>query len=202
MPPNKDHPTASETMIDLLAQAAAGDRQAQQRVLERYWPVIRQAVRGRKNRLGQKLAAREETQDLEQSAAIRILAELGKHEWRGRGAFAAWIRRLAEVEVIDAYRHHSAQKRDAGAEQSGDEERLVAPMARSFESRFDDQHRLGELLAHVQRLKDEYGAALLMHHMGFSHAEIGETLDCTTEAARKLVSRGRIKLLALMKEGG
>ena len=75
-------------------------------------------------------------------------------------------------------------------------------MARSAESKFDDQDRLTELLKNVQRLKSEYGAALMMHHMGFSHGEIGETLGCTTEAARKLVSRGRIQLLDLMQEDG
>ena len=44
-------------------------------------------------------------------------------------------------------------------------------------------------------LKEEYGAALLMHHLGFSHAEIGAALECTPEAARKLVTRARKRLL-------
>jgi RNA polymerase sigma-70 factor (ECF subfamily) len=193
-------PTASEALIELLEAAATGDRGAQDDLLRRYWPVIRQAVRGRKNRLGQKMAAREETQDLEQAAAIKVLGELEKHEWRGRSAFANWIRKLADFEVVDAFRHHSAKKRDAGAEEPARDDQLVRPGGRSMESKFDDQHRLSGLLEQIERLQGDYGAALLMHHMGFSHAEIGDTLGCTAEAARKLVSRGRIKLLQLVDQ--
>jgi len=195
-----EQPTASEALIELLEGAASGDRGAQEDLLRRYWPVIRQAVRGRKSRLGQKMAAREETQDLEQAAAIKVLGELPKHEWRGRSAFANWIRKLADFEVVDAFRHHSAQKRDAGVEDHADAEHAGPPPLRSIESKFDDRHRLAGLLQQISKLQGDYGAALLMHHMGFTHAEIGEALGCTAEAARKLVSRGRIKLLELVEK--
>jgi RNA polymerase sigma factor (sigma-70 family) len=193
--------TASDVLIELVQNAAEGDREAQQSLIEKYWPVIRHAVRARKSRLGPRLGAREETEDLEQSAAMRVLGDLAQHRWQGRSSFAAWIKRLSELEVVDAFRHHVAQKRDVGMEAPLDPE---APRmtSRSPESRFDDDVRFDRLLAEVEQLKSEYAAALLMHHLGFSHAEIGETLGCTPEAARKLVTRARLRLLERVGDVG
>jgi len=198
-PPPARRSTASQALEDLVCAAADGDRAAQQHLMERYWAVIEQAVRGRKNRMGQRLAAREETQDLAQSAAIKVLGELDKHSWQGRSAFAAWVKKLARYEVVDAYRHHSAKKRDAAAELPQSRADRAVRALRSAESVYDAQHAASRLLDEVRQLKPEYGAALLMHHLGFSHAEIGESLGCTAEAARKLVSRGRTSLLKLRK---
>lgn len=185
-----------------MAEAAGGDRAAQEELLARYWPLIVQAVRARRHRMGRGQAGRDETQDLEQKAAIRVLGELGRHEWRGLSSFGAWIKKLSDLEVIDQHRHHSAKKRDAAQDAGLSQmERGPFPMGAigpSMESRIDRQDRLDELLSRVQSLKPEYGSALIMHHLGFSHAEIGEALGCTTEAARKLVSRARIRLLGGM----
>lgn len=189
--------TESQIVEELVAAAAEGDRSAQTQLLERYWPLIRATVRGRKNRLSNKLAAREETQDLEQVVAIKLLNVLPKHAWRGGSAFAAWIKKLASNEVLDTYRRHGAQKRDAHAEQSLEPGVELQQPARSAESRFDDHRRFDTLMKQIQELKDEYGAALMMHHLGFTHAQIGEALGCTPEAARKLVARARRKLLEI-----
>lgn len=191
------HTQTAQVLEEIVLSAAKGEREAQDVLLRKYWPLIRAAVRGRKNRLGQKLRAREETQDLEQAAALKLLNELGKHEWRGPSAFAAWVRQLAEHGVIDAYRHHRAQKRDMANEATASHADFAREMLRSPESLVDDQKKLTLLLQDLERLKGEYAAALLMHHMGFAHGEIGETLGCSAEAARKLVSRSRTKLLSL-----
>jgi RNA polymerase sigma factor (sigma-70 family) len=187
--------TASEALESLVAAAAGGQRQAQEELLARFWPLIRYTVRARKNRLGRRLAAREETEDLEQSAAMKVLRELDAHEWRGSSAFAAWVKKLASVEVIDVYRHHSAQKRDAAADTAVSRAEQLPADLRSMESKVEDAGRMQELLRDIAGLKEEYGAALLMHHLGFAHQEIADALGCTPEAARKLVTRARKRLL-------
>ena len=179
---------------ELIRGAVRGDRDAQHILLERYWPVIRLAVQGRKSRMGSAVAARDDTQDMAQDAALRILNDLREHEWRGSNAFAAWIRRLANTEVIDRYRYHRAQKRDAARDQRHEQSPLVAPEDHSPESRMDDHRKIEQLMLRMEKLKPEYGAALLMHHMGFSHQEVADALDCSPEAARKLVVRARVKL--------
>ena len=43
----------------------------------------------------------------------------------------------------------------------------------------------------MQELPQNYHQALVMHHMGHSHAEIADALELSSsDAARKLVSRG------------
>jgi RNA polymerase sigma factor (sigma-70 family) len=192
------HSTESEFLEELILSAAKGDREAQNELIGRYWPIIRDAVRAAKRRMGERLAEREETVDLQQAAAIKILAALDAHDFRGRPAFAAWIRRLAQAEVVDHHRHHAAQKR-AAPELGGSVLDRVAEERRSPESRYDDMQRFDALLAQIGELKPEYRTALLLHHMGYSHKEIGETLGCTPEAARKLITRARTKLLTTPK---
>ena len=184
----------STLLQELISRAAAGERDAQQTLLEQYWPIIRHAVRARKARVSARLAQREDTADLEQTAAIKILEALPKHTWQGGNSFAAWIKTLASSEVIDRYRHHHAQKRDAGAETSLSRAEGEA-VRRSPESQLDDRNRVSALFEKVSTLKPDQAAAVLMHHMGFSHAEIGESLDCTADAARKLVTRAHSKLI-------
>jgi RNA polymerase sigma factor (sigma-70 family) len=191
--------TESQFLEELVAAAAAGDRKAQDTLLRQYWLVIHQAVRGRKNRIGAKLASREDTQDLQQVAALKVLTELPAHEWRGSSAFVAWVKKLSRHKVSDAYRHHSARKRDAGVETSADKVDARG-LSRSAESRFDDHQKVEKLMAQVQQLKPEYGAALMMHHLGFTMAQIGEMLGCSAEAARKLVARARAKLVDLQSD--
>jgi len=154
-------------------------------------------VRARRRALPARVRARDETADAEQDAALNVLTGLARHEWRGASAFAAWVRELARNEVIDRVRRGTAARRDARAEIELPSQELPAAAPRSMESIADGARGAQALLRDLEKLKPEYGAALLMHHWGFSHAEIGEALGCTEEAARKLVSRGRTRLLAL-----
>jgi RNA polymerase sigma factor (sigma-70 family) len=185
----------SDHLQDLVVRAAEGNRAAQQTLLTRFWPLIHKAVRARKARLGRALDGREETEDVEQAAALKVLEELPKHRWQGRSAFSAWIGKLAALEVVDRYRFHRASKRDVVAEASESRAKVLRGNRRSAESMIDDDRRFRSLMAKVAEMKDDYGAALLMHHMGFSHAEIGDALACSAEAARKLVTRAHRKLV-------
>lgn len=188
--------TASEQLEELVAQAAQGDRQAQEVLLQRFWPVIRYAVRARRARLGPTL--RDETVDLEQQAALRVLTELERQQWQGKSAFASWVAKLATLEVIDRYRYHRAGKRDAAADATAQEAVMPAPALGSAETLMDNQRRLERILDHLDELEPRQAAALLMHHMGFSHGDIGDTLECSADAARKLVSRARTRLVKLL----
>ncbi len=190
----------AERDLEALVRAAAdGDRDAQEHLLKSFWPVIRAAVRGRRGRLPPAARARLDTADLEQEAALRLLQGLGGHNFRGVSAFAAWVRKLTDHLVLDLHRRQHAQKRDAAAD-TRISAHDIELQSRSPESRLDEVAAADALLAELARLKPEYGAALMLHHFGFSMAEIGETLGCSTEAARKLVSRARLRLLALRGE--
>ncbi len=184
----------SRKLEALITHAASGSKRAQQIILETYWPVIVKAVGARRRRLGNSTTARADTVDLQQDAALRVLRELNKHRFQGRSAFSAWVRKLSGLEVIDAFRRQRAQKRDAAADIALTGRESTYSDELSMETSLDDRRRLTDLLLRVGTLKVDYGAALLLHHIGFSHAEVGEALGCSSEAARKLVSRARAKL--------
>jgi len=195
-PPEK--PTESVVIEQMVGAAAAGDRQAQQDLLRRYWSLIRDIIHTRRQRVGHQLRDREQTQDQQQDIAVHLLRDLPKHVWHGKKAFLAWMRKLADAKVIDAQRHHRALKRDAGAE-TGVEQLEISPQPSrpSPETMIDQNRRLAATESLLEQLKPEYAAAVRLHCMGYSHSEIGEALDCTPEAARKLVARGFSKMQGL-----
>lgn len=187
--------TEAQQLEVLVQTAAAGDVAAQSALLAHYWPVIKRVVRARRQRLGLGRNPREDTQDAMQDVAIRLLQGLPRLAWQGSTALAAWVRCLADGQVVDAHRHHQAARRrfDAGSPV----ERMDAPMladgrrVSSAESRVDRNRKLAELNDLLAEMKDEYATALMLRGAGYSHAEVGELLGCTAEAARKLESRAR-----------
>lgn len=189
--------TESQFIEELVLSAASGDKNAQREVFRRYWPVISKIVWIHRTRLGKALSAREEPNDLLQGIAIEILENLPRHKWQGRSAFVAWMRRLAEAVVIDAARYHHAQRRDPRVETPVSMPLPNAPSPHGPESMLDQQRELVQLEVLLEQLKPEYAAAVRLHHMGYSHSEVGDMLGCSAEAARKLVARAESKLLQL-----
>ena len=72
----------------------------------------------------------------------------------------------------------------------------MAP-GRSPESALDEKRRLERLQGLVDQLKSQYAGALTLYYLGYSHAEVGDLLGCTAEAARKLVTRAEARLVDL-----
>ena len=125
---------------------------------------------------------------------MELLASLRKHEWRGRQAFVAWIRKVADCEVRDIARFHGRGRRRVGAETGTGPLAQLSGGGTGGETRAARRQKLGELEQAIAALKPEYAGAVLLAAQGYSHGEIGEILGCTAEAARKLVARGRAKL--------
>ena len=184
--------TPSAVVEDLVRRAGEGDREAQQALLARYRYFIRRSVR---DRLGVGLRAREESSDLEQNVAIEVLLSLPGQEWRGRRAFLAWLRKIAAAEVIDRARYHGAARRERAREVELEDG--LGRATASPESWVDEQRRLAELEALLDELPVRQAQAVVLFTQGHSHAEIGEVLGCTPEAARKHVARGRAQLASL-----
>ncbi len=192
-----DPRTQSLRLQELVAAAAGGGRQACDELLRHYWPLVCRVVRSRKARVGRGLGLREQTCDLAQQAALRLLRELPKHQWRGQSALAAWIAKLASAEVIDVHRYHGAQRRAPAAEVDDQSVDALERKTRSPESKADRRNQVEALEEALAQLKPDYEAALRLHAMGFTHAEVGELLGCTAEAARKLEARGLSRLQQL-----
>lgn len=182
----------------LFADAMKGDREAQDALFRAYDPMIRAAVF---NVYGG--ASKSDQKDLMQEVAISALKSLELHDWTSRAGFQAWLKRIVTCRRNDELRKRSAQKRDSGKEVRDVAWDRHESDSTGLETGFYRREELLKLNKMMQELPYNYKQALVMHHMGHSHLEIADALEvASADAARKLVSRGHDKLLALQKGQG
>ena len=176
--------------------ARQGDQNATALLLTQYRGLIRRTI---SERLGQQLVSTRDLEDLEQDVAIRLIKSLDKHEWRGRKAFQQWLRLLARGEVVDQIREVQALKRGGNAHHSTAVEESLPANKPGLETSADRQRQLDILQTQLDELPLNYAQAIILSVLGHTYPEIGLILDVTPEAARKLVSRGKEKLLVSSK---
>ncbi|MCA8976189.1 MAG: sigma-70 family RNA polymerase sigma factor [Planctomycetes bacterium] len=197
-------------MDDDVTRLAAGDRQALERVLVRNLPGLQGWLR---LRMGPVLRAREGPEDLVQSVAREVLAELSGFEWRGEAAFRHWLYTRAQHKLQDRIKFVGAQKRDPRREVAGDDgddgdalldcyatlctpsrELATAEALRRIETAFDD-------------LPPDYQEAISLYRLcGFDYADIAARMQRSEGAVRNLVYRGlsrlALRLGGAMPDGG
>lgn len=198
MMPKQENSTLSEEIEPVVAAAIRGDAKARQTLLTRYRYFIRRAVLDFRNTPASQ--HRDDTTDLEQEIAITVLENLSEYEWQGRKAFHAWLRKLAKGELIDRYRFQRAQKRDAALDTGTGALQAHGQPGAGLETQVDVKQKFQTLHHLLDQLPSAQAQAVMLFHMGHTHKEIGEILDCSAEAARKLVARGRARLVTLKAE--
>ena len=191
-----DMSNASSTLTLRVASAfeAArdGDAQATALLLNQYRGLIRRTL---SERLGADLGKTRDLEDLEQDVAIRLMRSLDKHQWRGRKAFQQWLRLLARGEIVDQIREVQALKRGGDTPHTPLFEDAVGSARAGLETQADQAKRLAWLQAKLDALPFNYAQAIILSTLGHTYSEIGVLLGVSAEAARKLVSRGKAKLL-------
>lgn len=98
LPPS---PGDAESTIYLLERFKAGDRDALDRLFERYVPRLRRWASGRLPRWARDLA---DTHDLVQEAALQTFRNLEGFEHRGEGALQAYLRQAVMNRIRDEFR--------------------------------------------------------------------------------------------------
>ncbi len=100
-------------LLSLIRRVAAGDREAQQRLVRDYEAWMRERIR---KRLGPQLRLRLDTEDVLQSSMALALRDLrGKGaDFAGERPFLAWLLKLTQRKIQMAARRHGAEKRDVG----------------------------------------------------------------------------------------
>jgi RNA polymerase sigma factor (sigma-70 family) len=93
--------------VELLPRARAGDRQAQQELLERFTPVLTRLLHAR---LSGDVRGLLETEDLVQEVFSRTLGSLQSFEYRGPGSFWSYLRRVGLNYVTEVYRRQAPGK--------------------------------------------------------------------------------------------
>jgi RNA polymerase sigma-70 factor (ECF subfamily) len=161
---------------DLAALAAAGDRGAFGELARRHGSAVRALLR----RLGAQSALAD---DLAQDAFLAAFEGIG--EFRGEGAFAGWVKRIAARLYLKHWRRgHRLEVlgRDAPEPDPATDGELQAGRRLDLDAAL-------ERLSAPERL-----CVSLCYGAGLTHAEIAQTLDTPLGTVKSHVKRGLSKL--------
>ena len=156
---------------ELAALGAAGDRRAFGELVRRHNP----GVRGLLMRMGADPATAD---DVAQDAFLTAYSRIS--EFRGEGAFAGWVKRIAARAYLKGWRRRG-QFQEEGPEESGGGEGPAA-------SRIDLDDAL-RALSPAERV-----CVSLCYGAGFSHTEASQALDIPLGTVKSHVKRGLDKL--------
>ncbi len=188
----------------LVQQARGGDDRALDDLLDRYRHFITLLVRTRFR--GGKLAARVDSSDIVQDVLVRVAGHVESFAGDDQTAWEAWLRRIAEREVLRQVEHHlGAARRDAGREQqvaAGNHDKPSQVLAGWLEAsitspslavvRKEHAVLLADALA---RLPEDYRELLILRHIEERpFPEIARLMGRSAGATRTLWVRALRKL--------
>lgn len=201
-------PSLAKTM-DLVHQAQGGDAEALNRLFARYYERVRRSVRAR---IGPRLRAHLDTEDILQPAFARAFQNFDRFEMRHEGSLLHWLAEYAERQVHDAADRDSAKKRRApGAELPLDADagttgaafelpgRATAPLDRAARS-----ERELAVEACLDELPREHRMVIVLRdYDGLEWQEVAARLGKNTDsAARELHRRALLELARLLRRRG
>jgi RNA polymerase sigma-70 factor (ECF subfamily) len=156
--------------LELTALAAAGDRRAFGELVRRH----NAGVRGVLLRMGADPATAD---DVAQDAFITAFSRI--NEFRGEGAFAGWVKRIAARHYLKRFRRRLPEPEAEGEAWGGEAESA---------DRMDLDHALAGL-PEAERI-----CVTLCYGAGFSHSEAAQTLDIPLGTVKSHVKRGLDRL--------
>lgn len=196
--------------LELVRQAQAGDQDALSRLFQRYYDRLRRCVRVR---LGSRLRARMDTEDILQPAFAKAFEKFDRFEMRHEGSLLHWLAEIAERQLHDALDRVNAKKRTApGGERSLDDEGdsgsgtavqvpsdATGPLEKT--SRSERETAVEECL---EQLPEHYRMIIVLRdYDGLEWREIAAILQKNTEsAAREQHSRALLELAKLLRRRG
>ena len=184
---------ADVSSAELLVLARDGDRQAIDRLISRYLPILRHWAAGRLPRAARDLV---DTDDMIQETLIKTLRNVGSFVPRHDGALGAYLRQALNNRIRDEIRRVQARPL---REPLRDEHHDVAasPLAQALG---------GEALRRyeqaLERLADEERELVLARiEMGLTYDEVAHAMNKpTADAARMAVGRALVRLASLMDQ--
>jgi len=179
-----------DNTVDLLASAKLGSREAQNRLMLRYRPVLERWASGR---LPLRARAMHETGDIVQETLIKALSQLDRFEYRREGAFLAYLRTCLINRIRDLVDRVEAKAPKVPLPEMPDE--APSPLDGVI-----GRERLDEYEAGLDRLsQDQRTAVILRIEMDYTYPEIARAMGRSSpNAARMLVKRGILKLIEVM----
>jgi RNA polymerase sigma factor (sigma-70 family) len=189
-------PTSTDQLFD---EATRGDRDALDRLLQRYLPQLHAYVHAR---LGAELRARESSLDVVQSVCRQLLEARGEFDFRGEERFRAWLFTAALNKVRDRHRELHADKRDVAREQPEQEAavalHLLTPSQAAIGNETADAVR-----ASLAALAEEHREVVTLARLvRLPHQVIAEVMGRSEAATRQLLARAMVRLSRELRQRG
>lgn len=200
----------SESDDDLLREAAAGDPEAVNRLLEQHRAALRRVIG---LRLDRRLARRVDASDVVQDVLLEASRRLPEFVREAKMPFPLWLRQLARDRIVDMHRRHRAASR-----RSVDREQPLAGGGFSDRSSFDLAAQLRDreltpaaatirrelhrrFLDALDELSDEDREVVLLRHVEhLGNTEVAEVLGLTPPAAGMRYLRALRRLRSILGE--
>ena len=177
--------------VDLVCRARDGDRQALDRLFERYLPLLRRWATGRLPRWARDLV---DTDDMIQETLMRTFRSVEAFAPRHDGAFAAFLRQVLDNRIRDELRN--ATRRPRGDEISLNREGTEAsPLEAAIGS--ESLRRYEGALGRLP--EDDRALVLARIELGLAFEEVARATNRpTADAARMAVRRALVRLATEM----
>jgi RNA polymerase sigma-70 factor (ECF subfamily) len=171
---------ARDEIDAMLERAVAGDREAFDRVLARYRERLEAIVR---TRLGARLLARLEVDDVLQETCLRALRSIDRFRPRGGESFLRWLAGIAEHVIL------KAAEKDRGAPLlSLAQDRAASGVSPSRAAARGE--RLERLEAALAGLSSDHAQVIRLARLeGLELREVARRMDRSEEAVKQLLSR-------------
>lgn len=172
---------------DIIEQCKNNDRKAQLQLYKRYCEgMYIVALRFLKHSA--------EAEDVVQEAFIKAFSKL--HQYKGEVTFGAWLKRIVINKCIDCLK--SKKERLLALEETH-----LKVIDDSYEDQWltEDTVTVETVKATIETLPDKYKYVVMLYLIeGYDHQEISEILDISETLSRTHLSRGKAKLLELLKD--
>jgi len=195
LPEGAPPPASLESSFELVRRARSGDRDALNRLCERYLPALSRWASGRLPSWARELM---NTQDLVQEAFLHTIERIGEFEHRREGALHAYLRRALMNRIQDEIRRvrrRPAKGADPDLEPDSDASPLEKAIGREEVARYESA---------LDRLDDEERELVVGRvELGLNYDDLARAQGKpTANAARMAVSRALLRLAEGMAHAG
>jgi RNA polymerase sigma-70 factor (subfamily 1) len=196
--------------LELVQKAKGGDRDALNRLFERYYERVRRCVRVR---IGPKLRMRLESGDVLQQAFAKAFQIFDRFEIQDEGSFLHWLAEIATRQARDAADRENSKKRTPVAAQFSLDEGFGDTSGAQFEVPGTVTGPDGRAVRHEQEaavddclelLPEHYRTVIVLRdYDGLEWNDVAEKMEKNTDsAARELHRRAQLELAKLLRRRG
>ena len=184
----------------ILARVQQGDRASLAQLLTAHRPYMKRIV---ELRMEKELQARVDPSDIVQETSLVVSRRIDDFLERRPTSFRIWLRRKTLEQIVDARRHHLAQKRSLRRDYRLSDAPSLALARQLLAGRPSQIVRRKESAEQVRsaidRMSDNDREILLLRHIEeLKNAEVAELLEIDPDTARKRHGRAVRRLGVLL----